>query len=243
MCIITGYVESVKGTKIFAMPASDHSDRQLVVYKNEVASIAENLMILPVPYPDTIQFERVSKILFKHLEQSMIKQKRYMLEIGCMTRSVLPVLSIGSYRVSIVPTVDAFSRLDSRIFSLPPDLEHLMGMKYSHLPFGFLCCVLKAGVQDYEPLAYSHKMWKPNMLFIPTLHYHPGEDSVKADWDHEVYTLRTGKEANHCDGWPAPQNKLRTLPKGFEVDPQEPVHCWMKEGVWDNIDLELPIIS
>jgi hypothetical protein len=243
MCIIIGNVESVKGTKIFAMPSSDDSQRQLLVYKNEVASVAQNLMILPVPFPETLKFEKVSKTLFRDLEDSICWTSREWKTSISLTRSTLPVLSVGSYRVSVVPSIQEFSNLDNRVFSLPAPLVKLMTDEYGDKPFGFVCCRLKAGVQNYEPLAYSHRRWKSDMLFIPTLHYHPGEEGVSADWDHEVYTMRTTMDANQCHGWPAPQNRLRRLPEGFEVWPLEHVHCWMKTGTWKNIDLELPLIS
>lgn len=244
MCIITGKVQSVKGTKIFAMPGTEDKDRQLLVYKNEVASVAENLMILPVPFPESIKFEKIPKTIFNDCERSMnLVYANTIITLSATTRSVLPVLSIGSYRVSIVPSIHDFYRLDQNVFYLPPDLERMMENTYGGRPFGFICCILKAGVQNYEPLAYSHRMWKLGELFIPTLHYHPGEAGVDADWDHQVYTVRTTKEANRCDGYPREKNALRKLPHGFTVWPQEPVHCWMKEGPWHNIDLELPLIS
>lgn len=240
MCIIVGSVKSVKETKLFGMPAGD---RQLTVYKNEVSSVAENLMILPVPYPESVQFEKVGKFIFNDLQYSMIWATRHESSNATLSLSrsaSLPVLNVGSYRVSIVPSVADFSRLDSSVFVLPAELEGMLYREYGS-SFGFICCRLKAGVQSYEPLAYSHKRWKRNMLFLPTKHYHG--HSEEADWDHEVYTVRTTMDANHCNGWPAHENQLYNLPKGFEVDRRESVHCWKKHGDWKNIDLEMLIKS
>ena len=242
MCIIAGAVQHVKGTKLFGMPAGD---RQLTVYSNEVASLAENLMILPVPYPETVKFEKVYKSIFRDLRSSLrwMTNEPSNYEIG-LTRSAsasrLPVLNVGSYRVSIVPSVADFSRIDTSVFSLPEELEEMLKREYSGV-FGFLCCRLKAGVQSYEPLAYSHRRWVPDMLFFPTKHYHGHVEEVTADWDHEVYTVRTMVDAHRCNGWPAPLNRLQRLPKGFEVDCRESVHCWEKRGDWDNIDLVMRI--
>ena len=56
MCIISNAVENVSNTKIL-IATNLSTNRQLTVYSNTVANISHNnAMILPVPYPQTIQF-------------------------------------------------------------------------------------------------------------------------------------------------------------------------------------------
>jgi hypothetical protein len=255
MCIISGPVNSVKGTKIFVMPSKE--GRQLVVYKNEVESPAENLMILPVPHPESVQFETALmkryKDLFSDLRSSLhwFSPERSVESGGWATRSAsdtISVLSVGSYRASVVFSVHELNRLNKSIFKIPKDLEQMLWDEYGR--FGFVCAVLKEGVQDYEPLAYSHKRFDQELMFVPTKHYHthdhshpPFTQKGEADWAHTVYSLRTVREANHCDGFPSERNRIdfTKMPKEFQRSQGEPVHCWMKSGVWENKDLEFRI--
>ena len=64
MCIIAGEVRRVAGTKLFVMPSSD-GRRQITVYSNKVDTPGANVMCLPVPNPESIEFETVYNDLFK----------------------------------------------------------------------------------------------------------------------------------------------------------------------------------
>jgi hypothetical protein len=273
----------VSKTRIFVMPSLDLYDappRQLTVYSNTVQTPAENLMILPVPWPDTVEFqETFMKSYPKFLddcEASLYRQPQY-LSAAHLQRSwattrttapMLPVFDIGSYRVSVVPSVHEFARLNGAVFSLPTELKGILTNEYGNqsVPIGFICCKLRAGQQTYEPLAYTHRRWKLNSLFVPTRHYHAevterdvygytyfgealtvsGQRALeeKPHWDHAVYSLDTEPRcAHHSDSIPKHTNSIRAdlLPKGFRTTPAAPVHCWEKTGAWENIDLEFPL--
>jgi hypothetical protein len=242
MCIISKPVQSVSKTQIFAMPVP--GERQLTVYKNHVSSREENLMILPVPYPDTIEFHTNPFLLdiFTDLHRSLYwtsESRNEMPNAWTRSATMLPVMKIGSYRVSVVPSAEEFNRLDPSVFAFPYDLQELLN-SYSPL-FGFVCCRLNAGGHEYEPLAYTHKQLYTNELFLPTRHYHPNDFGIDADWDHEIYTLRTYQDAHRCDGVPKQKNHLDRLSQLYPVHPAEPVHCWKKVGLWDNVDISFPI--
>lgn len=242
MCIISKPVQSVSKTQIFAMPTL--GERQLTVYKNHVSSPGENLMILPVPYPETLHFETHTLFLdiFTDLHSSLYwtsQDRDEMPHAWTRSATILPVMEIGSYRVSVVPSVNEFNRLDPSVFSFPYELQELLS-SYSPV-FGFVCCQLKAGGHEYEPLAYTHRQLYKHSLFLPTRHYHPNDFGIDADWDHEIYTIRTSFDAHRCDGIPKQRNRLDRLSHLYPVHPSEPVHCWKRVGLWDNIDLTFPL--
>ena len=177
MCIIAGPVKSVSSTRIFVAP-STQGDRQLTVYSNTVQTDARNLMILPVPNPQTVQFEPKAmqyKNLFQDAKYSFHTR---MLESATlsMTRSAphstLDVIDVGSYKASIAYSVDDLLRLNAGVFGdLNPKLLDMLRSTYGDR-FGFVCCILNEGGNTYEPIAYSHVRGSAHSLFVPTKHYH-----------------------------------------------------------------------
>ena len=69
MCVIDGPIARVAATKLFGCPTADKT-RQLTVYSNAVDTPAENVMLLPVPHPDSVVLETVHKDLFEECENS-----------------------------------------------------------------------------------------------------------------------------------------------------------------------------
>ena len=63
MCIISGPVTNVNGTKIFVMSSRD-GRRQLTVYRNAINTPVENVMCLPVPNIRSVKLEKVYDSLF-----------------------------------------------------------------------------------------------------------------------------------------------------------------------------------
>lgn len=251
--------------------------RQLTVYSNSVETPAENLMILPVPWPDTVRFEaEFMKAYPRFLEDCEASLQRPPVR-GLLSaarsasfepKSMLPVLDIGSYRVSVVPSVGDFSRLNGAVFSLPSELKGMLAASYGgkDVPIGFICCKLRAGNQQYEPLAYSHRRWKWDSLFVPTKHFHAhasardlyghtyfGEvltasasDALEKEphWEHCIYSVNTKVPAAHrSDALPRETNFIQSekLPAGYWMSPRTPIHCWERVGQWSNIDLEFPL--
>lgn len=97
--------------------------------------------------------------------------------------AVLPVVQVGSFEASFVPTVKDFTRLDER-FRLPPQsFDRLKGYE----KFGFAVFKLKAGAQKVHPMAFEFPTASPARLFFPTVHIHDGEVHERAGFDHDLY--------------------------------------------------------
>lgn len=251
MCIILGHIHSVKSTRIFVLP-NQSKTRQLTFYKNSVSTPDENLMILPVPNIETIVLEKVKyKALFDDLHSSVTYDavSRVPYETASFTRSLsaaatLQVIEHGSYLVSIAPTLADLSRLDTRIFDVPTDLDAFFRKHYSS-EFGYLCCVLKEGSKTYEPLAYSHRLHSNGRLFVPTLHFHNHYgrvDTDHADWDHLIYSAETLQEANYkYRSNPTNAVKWKKLPADFCLSPSSPIRCAELTGHHANRDLSFVI--
>lgn len=260
MCIISGPVTSVSSTKIFAMPSRSGS-RQLTVYSNSVTTPAENLMCLPVPYPETVHFERVPTDLFTQCERSFTGG-RGVPTLG-LSRSAGPELEVrshGSYDVVLVPSVEDTSRVPRHFATLTPEVVEFMRHEYGGRPFGFLLCRLKAGASNYEPFAYSHAT-DGSRLFLPTMHFHThappsfqtwdrplrSPTVSHTDWDHEIYTACTPHSAHHSlTRMPRPQNEIdwSQMPHDFVLGSKRQLHCWeIAGGAEPNRDIMIPIMG
>jgi hypothetical protein len=248
MCIIAGPVQSVSKTFLFTSPTRD--GRQITVYKNTVVSEGENLMILPVPHPETLQFEeglQRYKELFSDLAASVIDyevKNPLQLTRSLSLTAPLPVFSIGSYSVSVCKSVEEIDQLNEDVFELSSSLVSMLKREYGvaatkKIPFGFLCCRLKPGTREYTHIAYSHKTPTSNTLFLPTKHFH-GEDVKEEEWDHTIYSLHCGPEALHSDCIPKEKNKLQEkyFPFNLPLTFSTPVLVWKKKGLYKNEDLE-----
>ena len=243
MCIISGPVTSVNATKIFAMP-SKNSTRQLTVYANSVSSPADNLMCLPVPFPETVEFESVPADLFTQCERSFTRVATL-----SATRSAGPMLEVrshGSYDVVLIPSVDDTARVPRQFATLTPEVVAFMRREYGGRPFGFLLCRLKAGAADYEPFAYSHATDGAS-LFLPTMHFHSHGwgAAMDADWDHKIYTVRTPTTAHKsmfCI--PRPRNEIdwSRVSTDFAVGSERQLRCMEIAGNAEpNRDIVIPI--
>jgi hypothetical protein len=206
MCIILGEVHRVSKTKLFVLPNKSKT-RQMTFYSNVVGTPDENMMILPVPGNGRIELHRVDyKGMFRDLERSVTstyrpESRNYLsrsLYASASPRDMLEVFHHGSYLVSIAPQLEDLMRLDMSLFEMTPELMQFFGSHYTP-EFSYLCCVLKEGTQEYEPLCYSHPIHSSSKLFVPTLHYHNHGgrvDTHAADWDHLIYSVNTVERAN-----------------------------------------------
>jgi hypothetical protein len=254
MCIVPFPVNSIESTKLFVLPSSDRK-RQMTFYKNDVDSIAENLMILPFPGPDGIQLHKIKyKALFDDLSKSVYKPPTrswsYDMNItrSCATASLeyIPVISHGSYLVSIAGSLEDLTRINPTVFHLPPDLLPFFAQHYNS-EFGYLVCKLKEGKHEYEPLCYSHPLLSTGKLFVPTLHYHDHGDGAKtevADWDHKIYSMGTTKMANR-EYASYKENKVvwNRFPEEFQLGTDVPVRCAEVEGNYPNKDIVFELDS
>lgn len=208
MCIILGQVYSVTQTKLFVL-ANKNKTRQMTFYSNAVNTPERNMMILPVPNSgQAIELHTVDyKKMFDDLKRS-VKSTYQELSRDTLSRSfayssasprdTLEILSHGSYLVSIAPQLEDLLRLNMDVFELTPELYHFFGKQYSR-EFSYICCILKEGMEAYEPLCYSHPLHSSGRLFVPTLHYHKHGDKIEteeADWDHTIYSVGTEEKAN-----------------------------------------------
>jgi hypothetical protein len=236
----------------------------MTVYQNQVSTGKPALMILPVPYSESIRFEEAvmkTPDFFGHCERSF-----NILETVSMTRSLsanssspktyLEVRNVGPYAVSVATCVEDIQRLDPSVFQLEEDLVSLLHGNYSS-PFGFLCCVLRRGEQKYEPLAYSHRRLLSNKLFIPTRHYHTHPSSIHGwfsslakgeNWSHDIYTMLTDPYETHTDSKVQPRVPNDLATDRFPSSDTEnrslrmvPLRKWSKHGPYKNIDLEFQI--
>lgn len=254
MCIISGPIRSVKNTKLFVLPNKDKT-RQMTFYLNSVDSHDENMMILPVPNIDSLQLHTIKyKSLFKNLADSVYKipTRSWNLEMNTLRSAAsasfetLEVFSHGSYLVSIAPTLQDLFRLDNTIFDFTPELHDFFAKHYTS-EFGYLCCKLKEGKQDYEPICYSHALHSNKKLFVPTLHYHNHHgrvDTEHADWDHLIYSAGTTKDANLAY-MSNSENKInwKKLPEDYRYEAATPIRCAELEGHQPNRDIAFVIVE
>lgn len=246
MCVISGPVNSVASTKIFTMPSRDGS-RQLVVYSNAVDTPVDNVMILPVPRPETVEFERVPDELFVQCASSFFKEVTLSVNRGLLPD--LEVRSHGSYSVVLAASVADLDRVPTSFTQLTREVTNFLASEYPH-GFGFLLCKLKDGHTEYTPFAYSHAIGFGDRLFTPTKHFHMDSygsiDTGSADWDHEIYTALTDHYAhNDMRRTRRPGNQINwaRMPNGFQMNPSVPLNCFVRKGSqYRNEDLQFRLV-
>lgn len=207
MCIILGEVSKVAKTKLFVLANKDKT-RQMTFYSNVVGTPERNMMILPVPGNGHIQLHRIQyENMFSDLKRSVTSlyqepSNTYASRSFSLSASIpqdtLEVFSHGSYLVSIAPQLVDLFRLDKTLFDLTAEFFQFFAKHYNR-EFSYVCCVLKPGTKEYEPLCYSHTLHSSGRLFVPTLHYHKHGGRIhtdSADWDHLIYSVGTEEKAN-----------------------------------------------
>lgn len=143
------------------------------------------------------------------------------------TRSApLPVVDVGNFEASFVPTPADFPRLDAR-FRLPPGTwEKLPEYK----SFGFAVFKLKPGRQHVHPMAFSFPSTAPAQLFFPTVHIHDGKVHSTAKFDHFLYCQRGANDRFSLTEWqesmtPANQFMSMSFTAGLVAGEN---HCYRK---------------
>lgn len=195
MCLISTEIESVSNTKILVAPNSDNT-RQLIVYSNYINNVSEsNAMVLPVPFPKTIQFIDLSKYkdLFEDCAKCFYNPNENLGMRSFSTNSYgtknvksLEVFNVGSYKVSVAINMEQISRVDTKIFKLSPGLRQTLETFYHQPYWGFIICKLNSGSESYHPFAYSHQIID-SKIYIPTRHYHQ-----QVQWsDNNTWALGT----------------------------------------------------
>lgn len=191
MCMVS-HDAQLKGTKILVVP-NTKTGQQLTVYSNTVVNNSHNnAMVLPVPYPKTINFVDLSeyKHIFNDANRSFNHNEGMVLKSFSFNgKRSLSVVNVGSYQCSIAMNLDEIQLADKNVFDLSVGLSSVLKSHYSADHWGFIICKIKNGAnEEYHPLGYTHKMYD-NHLFVPTRHYHGSgiDKSIAGDWDHQIY--------------------------------------------------------
>jgi hypothetical protein len=206
MCCFSGAVESVSSTKIFARSAPD--GRQYLAYEMFFSAREDLAMILPLPVPpgsadDAVRFISLKeyRTLFRDLAAGFPRPAKG--EDGPPRPSAradappLPVVEVGDFEASFVPSVKDFARLDAR-FRLP---EATWDKLPGYRDFGFAVFKLKKGARNAHPMAFQFPRRQPARLFFPTVHVHDGTVKEKAGFDHALYCQSGEGEALRITDW------------------------------------------
>jgi hypothetical protein len=210
MCVFFDPVESVSATHIFAClrlldsrfaMGDGRAVAQTIVYEARISSRSRNAMVLPIPiarpgawleilnlseYPDFFDI-----MAFLYRDKTRVPRPSPPPPPGVPFFGVagfappLAVFQVGSYDVSVVPSVADFHRLDPR-FGEKVRLMSGLGGRYPG--FAFVVYQFAAGKTQMHPLGVSFQTRWPDLMFFPTLHVHDGgEVAETADFDHELF--------------------------------------------------------
>ncbi len=208
MCCFSRPVDSVTNTNIFAR--SSKEGRQFLVYSMTIQSKENLAMILPIPVPsgspdDAVKFVNLKDYATFFVEmligfpepQPASNSRSRSLKSDVPTPKPLPVVEVGSFEASFVPSIKDFSRLDER-FRLP---DAACGQLPAYRDYGFTVFKLKKGEQKVHPMAFEFPRANPKKLFFPTVHIHDGMVHPKASFDHTLYCQTTGGESLSMTDW------------------------------------------
>lgn len=212
-----GAIASVLMTSILVVPLDD--GRQLTVYENAVhigrfdggrARTAPEpvAMVLPVPAGDHFEFVDMSGIgdgFFDALKPMLDWIPTFVMpaDDGKLRALSAPppeleVLQVGSYKCSLVPTIDDFVRLNTGVYG---DIVPLTEVLVEHYATDFMFAVCMLGESALaHPLAYTHARAPADRLFVPTRHFHEHADGdTSIDWDHHVYGVDVPLVSEVCE--------------------------------------------
>lgn len=208
MCCFSRPVQSVTNTNIFAR--SSTGGRQYLVYSMTLSSREDLAMILPIPVPSGAPDDAVRFIDLKEYDRFFADMLRGFPQppppkAVALSRSAservdskpLPVIDVGSFEASFVPSVRDFPRLDER-FRLPDTAWDQLPM---YRDYGFAVFKLKKGDQKVHPMAFEFPRANPSQLFFPTVHIHDGRVHPRAGFDHTLYCQTTNGESLAMTEW------------------------------------------
>ena len=192
MCCFSREVRMVADTNIFARASK--GGRQFLVYSMRVDAPKELAMILPIPVPAKSAEDAVKFISLKEYDAFFTDLKKCFPEPPPPSPSrdskrpapkaaALPVVEVGAFAASFVPSIGDFERLDER-FRLRSEVWKSLP-QYSD--YGFAVFQLKEGEQKVHPMAFEFPRRKADKLFFPTVHIHDGQVRLKARFDHALY--------------------------------------------------------
>lgn len=212
MCCFSRHVDEVSNTNIFAR--SSAGGRQFIVYSMRIRTKEDVAMILPIPVPSgsadgAVRFINLKGYvaLFDDLPRGFPKpvaagrsRSKAVESLGA-DRPKIPVVDVGDFGASFVPSIRDFDRLDER-FKLP---DAAWGQLPQYRDFGFAVFKLKEGEaskqQKIHPMAFEFPRANPQKLFFPTVHIHDGKVHPDAEFDHTLYCQTTGGESLPMREW------------------------------------------
>ena len=193
MCCFSGKVDVVADTNIFARASKD--GRQFLVYSMRFKAGDDLAMILPIPTPkasaeDAVKFINLEKYpeFFDDLNRGFPAPRSASLNSKDAPKPTLslPVVEVGKFVASFVPSIKDFARLD-RQFRLPDTVWKKLPL---YREFGFAVFKLKKpekGEQKVHPMAFEFPRLDRRVLFFPTVHIHDGTVPSRAKFDHSLF--------------------------------------------------------
>lgn len=175
---------------------------QALVYQMDFGSKGDVAMILPLPVAADaidggVHFIDLSgwADLFTRLDALFPRPEagvRKNLARAAGPMQSLPVLRVGSFEASVVPSPAEFVRLDSR-FRMPPSFFAALP---AYRDYAFAVFKLAPGLeQRVHPMALRFATRDPLRLFFPTVHVHDGRVHRRAAFDHALYWQVADKPA------------------------------------------------
>lgn len=267
MCLFSGAVREVSGTRVYAGPRDDGAGiHQRIAYQMTAAVPDSLAMVLPIPTPpnpaeDAVTFVDFSSCpaFFTYLDALFPSERAALLGAplargGFGPPQNLVVHDVGEFEASFVPTLADFARLDPR-FRLPEDVWSKLP-QYADWSF----CVFKLkpepkpkkGVFSFlssdppplprkrHPMAFDFPRRNPKEIFFPTVHVHDGEVHATADFDHTLYVQLDNPSLP--EGWESQQtstDSLHDTAKTF-VRPERPMFRKQVKGSHPNRDIVVP---
>lgn len=190
MCMFTQQTGSVHGTKIFARRTAKGT--QFIAYQMHYIFDGPNAMILPLPvrlpsHEGTLRFIDLSHYpsFFRDLAEGYPNALRRAAQYKA--EPTLPVVEVGSFVASFVPSLEDFARLDPQ-FVLPPAIWDQLPQ---YADFGFAVFRLKPGDRENHAMAFEFQS-RTEELFFPTVHIHDLQVHETAHFGHMLYMQHAG---------------------------------------------------
>lgn len=194
MCFIGQPINYISNTKIIIIA---NSSEQITIYSNCINNIYDdNVMIIPVPNPESVSFidiDSINSLLLEYIIDNDKDDSDYI---------------IDNYYTKIYNNIDELLNANNKDFLLSSycinELHSYSGStSNSNKLWGFIVCKLNKGNIKYMPIAYKHKMIT-NHAYIPTRVYYKSEYLYSYiniyeylpfynyySWDHEICLINT----------------------------------------------------
>ncbi len=178
MGIFTVPTVAVRNTRIYVSPSSSIPGEQLTLYKTEVNTHFEGgFLILPVPYPRTVEFHRPSHPYPPNQSPYLdfLNRVERAFDSRENRRRIQPIdpLTLATYeRVEVLESIEELREFNDEEHILHESTLNQIAEIYHQDYWGFLLCSLRQGSFVYEPLCYTHRMVRDE-FFIPSLIYQP----------------------------------------------------------------------